>query len=266
MRRGAGRQAGGLARSGSAPAAAAGDGPHASFVFVTLALPDDEVHVYCGAPADLALAGQADLTADEIERMNRFVFERDREIFLATRILVRTTLSRYQALAPSDWRFVANDHGRPEIAEQATDLRFNLSNTRGLVVCAVARDRDVGVDVERIARSAPLDVADRFFAPVEVVALRALAPSDQGRRFFDYWTLKESYIKARGLGLALPLAGFAFRFAEDGMPSIEVDPSLGDDGSRWQFEQRLVTAEHLVAVCARTRSPGQHVSIRWRWV
>jgi 4'-phosphopantetheinyl transferase len=229
-----------------------------------LSLANDDVHIFYGTPAELASAGPDMLTPDETERMARFVFERDREIFLATRVLVRTTLSRYHPVAPADWRFVANAYGRPEIAGRDTDLRFNLSNTHGLIVCAVAH-LDVGVDVERIVRRAPLEVADRFFAAIEVAALRALPSHEQGRRFFDYWTLKESYIKARGLGLALPLGGFAFRFDDDGVPSIEIDPTLEDDGQAWQFEQRLVTSEHLVAVCTRMGS-HHRLSVRWQRV
>lgn len=197
--------------------------------------------------------------------MERFVFARDRESFLATRVLVRTTLSRYRPVAPDAWRFEVNAYGRPEIAGRYSDLRFNLSNTRGLVVCAVTHDTDVGIDVERLSRAAPLDVADRFFAPVEVAALRALEPGEQGRRFFDYWTLKESYIKARGLGLALPLAGFAFHFDDARVPAIEIDPALGDHGSSWHFEQRLATADHLVSLCVRLRTPATPLRVRWQW-
>jgi 4'-phosphopantetheinyl transferase len=234
-------------------------------VAVAMSLANDDVHIFYGAPADLASAGAGMLTPNEIERMARFVFERDREIFLATRVLVRTTLSRYHPVAPADWRFVANAYGRPEIAGLETDLRFNLSNTHGLIVCAVAHV-DVGVDVERIVRTAPLEVADRYFAQAEVAALRALAPHEQGRRFFDYWTLKESYIKARGLGLARPLSSFAFHFHDDGVPSIEIDAALEDDGQAWQFEQRLVTGEHLVAICARMGSHRKRLSVSWQQV
>ena len=81
-----------------------------------------------------------------------FILSSDRLIFLATRVLVRQVLSRYESVAPDAWTFVANAHGRPEIAGPKSELRFNLSNTPGLVVCAVTREVDVGVDVE-IARA-----------------------------------------------------------------------------------------------------------------
>src|SRR5262245_55994713 len=117
------------------------------------------------------------LSKDEHERMGRFVFERDRKAFLMTRALVRTMLSRYAAIKPADWKFIANVHGRPEILDRPAgvpDLRFNISHTDGLIACAVTIGREVGVDVENIGRHLIHDVAGRHFAPKEVSDLRQL--------------------------------------------------------------------------------------------
>ena len=123
-------------------------------------LPFNAVHVDLLPTASADALARLDayrrlLTADEHERMARFVFERDRRAFLLTRALVRTTLSRYAAVAPADWRFIANVHGRPEILDRpegVPDLRFNISHTDGLIACAVTIGREVGVDVENIGR------------------------------------------------------------------------------------------------------------------
>ena len=106
------------------------------------------------------------------------------------------------------------------------DLRFNLSHTDGLIACAVTIGREVGVDVEHIQRRLTHDVAGRFFAPREVDDLKALPEDEQQRVFFDYWTLKEAYIKARGFGLALPLGDFAFTLAPPAPPQIAFEPAL----------------------------------------
>src|SRR6478672_2506715 len=97
---------------------------------------DDEVHVWCADPGELERNGlielaHALLTAEEIERLRRFHFNSDRLIFLATHVLVRQVLSRYESVAPDAWTFVANAHGRPEIAGPKSELRFNLSDTPG---------------------------------------------------------------------------------------------------------------------------------------
>lgn len=94
-------------------------------------------------------------------------------------------------------------NGQPILAgsPEGKGLKFNLTNTQGLVACVVTKDRDVGIDAEHIHRAAgSLDIAGRFFAPTEVQALRAFPAEEQTKRFFDIWTPKESYIKARGLG------------------------------------------------------------------
>ena len=210
------------------------------------------------------LADYAALMTDaERARHARFYFERDRWLFLATRALVRAVLSRYAAVAPADWRFAEGSHGKPYIAgpEDAPRLSFNLSNTPGLVVCAVSAAHDqLGVDVERTTRSSDtVSIADRYFAPPELRALRALPAPAQPERFFAYWTLKESYIKARGLGLSLPLEQFWFLL--DGRADIGIgfDPRLADDPARWRFAL-LRAAGYFVAVGADTG--GAPLSLR----
>jgi 4'-phosphopantetheinyl transferase len=219
-------------------------------------LPSGEAHLWVARPEqirdpELLLAYDALLTADEREKVARYRFEKDRHGSLVTRALVRTALSRYADVSPRDWRFVSNEYGRPEVQDPAGEraLRFNLSHTNGLVVCLVSRDREVGVDVENRARRGELlEVADRFFSPFEVRALRALPPAQQLDRFFLYWTLKESYIKARGMGLAISLSAFSFDLDSPGEGiRILIDPSLHDDPGRWQFSALSVGRRHAIA-------------------
>ena len=205
------------------------------------------------------------LSADEHARMARLVFERDRLRFLLTRALVRTMLSRYAGVAPQDWTFVANVHGRPELLDRPAgvpDLRFNISHTEGLIACAVTIGREVGVDVEHVGRRLTHDVPARFFAPREVADLNALPEPERDRIFFDYWTLKEAYIKARGFGLALPLGDFAFRLNPPNPPQITFEPSLDDDPATWQFLQGWPTTNHRLALAIRRDGNDLPVRIR----
>ena len=201
------------------------------------------------------------LTREERDRMDRYRFEPDRHRFLVTRALVRTALSRYEPVAPADWRFTTGPHGRPEIAPDAgSRLRFNLSRTDGLVACAVAAERDVGVDVEATdGRAATAEIAEHFFSPSEVAALRA-TPEDRRRdRFFTYWTLKEAYIKARGLGLAIPLEQISFRVGDE--ITIAIDARLGDDPASWQFFHTRPSERHSLAVAIRRSGDDVTVAI-----
>jgi len=227
-----------------------------------LPLATDEVHVwltdYAAIDDERLLAGYRELL-DPQERAQqvRFYFERDRKRYLVTRALLRSVLSRYAAADPKEWVFACNDYGRPEPANDAATamgLTFNLSHTHSLIVLAVARHRAVGIDVENVRdRAASIDVADRYFAPAEVAALHTA--SDRQLRFFEYWTFKESYIKARGMGLSLPLEKFAFHYPDDGAVEIEIDAELGDDAARWDFWQFRPAGAYLVALCAERPSP-----------
>ncbi len=153
------------------------------------------------------------LASDELARHQRFFLGKDRHLFLVAWALVRTTLSRYADVDPRDWTFATNPHGRPQIIGPSgvPPLRFNLSHTPGLIACIVAAERDVGVDVENTRRhTAGPDIARRFFANAEVEALELLPEDRQQEAFFEYWTLKEAYIKAVGVGISLGLGRFSF--------------------------------------------------------
>lgn len=242
------------------------------------ALGRGDVHVWVlRAPEDASAEdvahAKALLSAEEHARMARFRFLPDRLRYLFAHALVRVTLSRYApATPPAGWRFVANAYGRPEVAPDsaAPPLRFNLSHTAGLVACAVAVDREVGVDVEYLFPphgDFGLEVAPRYFAPAEVMGLEAQPPDARRERFFALWTLKEAYIKARGLGLALPLDRFAFELegapldaAESPAIRIRFEPDMNDDATRWHFVRRHPTPEHALALAAR-RAPGEQLSV-----
>lgn len=193
------------------------------------------------------------LAPDELLRHSRFHFERDRHLYLVTRALVRTTLSRYSTLKPREWTFELNAFGRPEIANANGDARgiaFNISHTAGAVLLAVTSNVQIGVDIENLAvRQPSLNIAGAFFAPEEVVALRAQPHTRQNQRFFEYWTLKESYIKARSKGLAIPLDQFSFDFPTENTIRLTFKAQLRDESSRWRFWQFRFGAHYLAAIC-----------------
>jgi 4'-phosphopantetheinyl transferase len=216
-------------------------------------LPDDEAHLWYTEEdkiqdPNLLSHYEALLTEEEKIKWRRFYFEADQHRYLITRALLKTTLSQYIHQHPNTWSFAENQYGRPHLAEpEHAWLRFNLSHTTGMVVCLVSRQREVGVDVENLERKIDslLGIAERFFAPKEVSALQALPIAEQRQRFFSYWTLKESYIKARGMGLSLPLEKFAFVSLSPIV--IELDPSLQDHAARWEFSLRSLGGQFLLA-------------------
>jgi 4'-phosphopantetheinyl transferase len=233
-----------------------------------LSLRPDEVHLWVVEPERvseprLLAAYHAMISAEERERHSRFRFDKHKLQFLVSHALVRVTLSRYAPVQPQAWRFSVNAYGRPEITgEGLPRLRFNLSHTDGMAVCAVALDTDVGADVEFSGRPGQtVELADSFFARSEVRALRSLPAEHQRERFFDYWTLKESYIKARGAGLSLPLDQFAFHLEPGQPPRVSFDARLGDEPGAWQFVRLKLSAEHPAAVAVR-RAWGLPLRVR----
>jgi 4'-phosphopantetheinyl transferase len=195
------------------------------------------------------------LTVEERAKEKRFYFPKDQRQYLITRALVRTVLSRYSDVAPHAWRFSKGTHGRPAVANTQgwfTELNFNLSHTHGLIMCGVARTPSLGVDTENLTRErVPLNIADRYFSPQEVAELHMLPAARQPFRFFEYWTLKESYIKADGKGLSIPLDHFSFELVHEPAIRISFHEALDDLAERWRFWLLQPAAGHLAAVCVR---------------
>jgi 4'-phosphopantetheinyl transferase len=126
----------------------------------------------------------------------------------------------------------------------------------------VTCDRALGVDVENYCtRAVPTDIAHSF-APDEVADLQALHGTLQRERFFEYWTLKESYIKARGMGLSIPLSQFSFRFSSGWRLCLSMQPELNDYPSRWQFWQLRPAACYMAALCAENNNAPTHLIAR----
>ncbi len=190
------------------------------------------------------------LSEDERVRWQTFRFDRHRREYLTTRALVRTALSHYHPLAPEAWRFQTNAYGKPTI-DSDCDLHFNLSNSSGLVVCLIAQGTEVGVDAEPIEHAEKVtEVAPEVLSPLELTQLEALCGPEKLDRTLSVWTLKEAYVKARGVGLSVPLNKISFLFGGVEGIRLELDPCLGTEPeSRWWF-CLLEHAGHRIALMA----------------
>lgn len=198
------------------------------------------------------------LSEDERDRQLRFHFASDRQSYLSAHALTRTVLAALTGAAPHDLQFDVGPHGRPELRArgQAARLRFNLSHTRGRVACAVALEHDVGVDVEQVERRVEIaQLARHVFSERERAALLALPEGPQRERFFRIWTLKESYIKAVGKGLAIPLRSITLGFEATLPPRIEFAPPIDDVAGDWQFRTWWPLPAHMLSVAARCATP-----------
>jgi 4'-phosphopantetheinyl transferase len=214
-------------------------------------------------PTDVNARLHALLDDVEAERAGRFAFDRDREHYIFAHALLRLTLAGYLDADPRALRFVARANGRPELATatRRPPLRFNVSHTNGLVACVVTGTADCGVDVESLSRVDYRDLVSAVLAPSEVAEVAALPEEGRRDRFLQIWTLKEAYLKGRGLGLAVPLREIAFSH-RDGEPECVVGPSLGDDGREWRFWSGRPTASHRAAVALHMGQDRATLTIR----
>lgn len=190
-------------------------------------------------PAELLQRFEALLDPVEAARWQRFLHAQDRQRFLLARGMVRSLLAALLGEPdPAQLRFTHNVHGKPALVAppgKHPPLQFNLSHTEGMLVLAVSKKFALGVDVESIERKVEmLALSARFFSGHEHAEMEDLQGAEQRERFFALWTLKEAWLKARGLGLHIPLDDFSFSFAGKG-PGINFGPQLEEKPEDWQF-------------------------------
>ena len=211
---------------------------------IDLALSGDEVHVwrtYLDRNEGCVQRLQQILSADEQGRAQRFRFEKDRQHFIVARGVLRLILSSYLEPAPGKLRFCYGPHGKPSLDMPSSQRRlsFNASHCDGLALYAVTWERRIGIDIERIRTDLAYEqIAERFFSPQEKAEIDALEAEQVKRRaFFDCWTRKEAYIKARGEGLSLPLDQFNVSVAP-GEPAALLE-TRGDplEATRWSLHE-----------------------------
>ena len=197
------------------------------------------------------------LSPDEYRRNQRFRFPEDRQRDLCARALQRSVLANQLGCEPAALVFARGEHGKPELAGEfaQSGLHFNLSHAGQWVALAVAAV-PVGVDVEHTERDNDvMAIADRHFYGVELDELLAFAEAEQRERFFDYWTLKEAYMKARGEGIALGLQNFAFTTQRNDRIELHLSEHIDDDPAQWQFHNSTPEPGYRLALAYRSASP-----------
>jgi len=238
-----------------------------------MVLASDKVHVW-RASLELTptaiLALRRTLAADELARVKRFHFTEDRTRFIAARGALRDILARYLGTEANQVCFRYSSHGKPSLAagsqrggQRKPPLHFNLSHTSDLALVAIARGRRVGVDIESMRTDIAQDlIAARSFSPREQARLRALPIHLKAQGFFNCWTRKEAYIKARGEGLSLPLDQFDVSLAP-GEPArllhVEGD---AEEASRWTLAELAPGPGYVAALVVEGH--GWRLAC-WQW-
>lgn len=226
------------------------------------------VHVWrvpLDAPATLLPRLWLMLDHMERARARGLLLHRDRVRFVVAHAALRTILAHYLQQQPSEVCFQVGVYGKPMVAGTLRPrLDFNLAHSADLAVCAVARDREVGIDLERIQPTALDDLAQRFFSPAEQAALGALPPAQRVLGFFQCWTRKEAYLKADGHGLALPLDSFDVSVAPGAPAAVLAVRGTAHIATDWSLRELDVGAEYSGAIAA-LGGDWQLERYHWSW-
>lgn len=165
-------------------------------------------------------------------------------------------LPQYVKLRASQLQFAYSSKGKPSLAAGSNplDVRFNVSHSHNVALIAVTRNREIGVDVERVRDGVETqDLAERFFSPREIEVLKSLPVAAQKKAFFLCWTRKEAYLKATGDGLDVPLSEFEVAFRPDEPAALVRVEGHPEEPARWTMLDLSWDDDHAAAVVAEGR-------------
>lgn len=220
----------------------------------SLLLSTDEVHIWrigLDQSANEETKFWNTLDFDERRRATRFHFAKNRRDFVVARGFLRLVVSWYLETNAEQLRFSYGDYGKPVLGgkHRGSRLRFNMSHSHRIALCALTHGREIGVDVQYVrADFSSKEIARRFFSPFEVESLCALPWDQRVTAFFRCWTRKEAYIKATGRGLSQPLDGFDVTLAPGEPPALLRTEEDSQEAARWFFHDLQVGSDYSAAL------------------
>lgn len=202
------------------------------------------------------------LSAEEAEKADSFKFDKDKHRYIVSHTFVRNVLSRYLNVDPVTIEFDVNEYGKPSIKDGGVE--FNMSHSVDYVLMAVTNAGRIGIDIEQIRMGIASHVIVRqYFSPAEVEELQSL-PNEEDRvnAFFVGWSRKEAYIKAHGLGLALPLESFDVSFTEK-QPFLRATRPDAEEAKKWTLRTIEIDSAYKAAMCVENTN---ELTYRfWAW-
>lgn len=199
---------------------------------------------------------------DERARADRFRFAEHRRRFIVAHAAVRSILATRIGFHPKDIQFAKGSHGKPFLVGRDFPV-YSLSHSHGMALCAVVESGELGIDVEWCRELPHADLARRFFSTEEAVALELLPEVERQEGFFHCWTSKEAYIKAKGLGLSLPLDSFVVIADPRSAPGLLSSRHEPSDVGPYRFWGVPVPTGYRAAMAYRGNYLGAPCYIDW---
>ncbi|WP_255289278.1 4'-phosphopantetheinyl transferase family protein [Bacillus cereus] len=159
-------------------------------------------------------------------------------------VMIRFIICKKYKINNEKIEFKYNRYGKPFFSE-INDFHFNLSHSGNWITCIVDNDI-VGIDIEKVFSLDFLSISEGFFSKEEYQDFLLICPKDRQNYFFDLWTLKESYLKALGTGLNVPLNSFSIKKKSDRDISIIKSNTV----QKFFFRQYFVQEGYKLSVCA----------------
>ncbi|KAM4043976.1 L-aminoadipate-semialdehyde dehydrogenase-phosphopantetheinyl transferase-like isoform 1-T1 [Anomaloglossus baeobatrachus] len=200
---------------------------------------------------------------EEAQRIAHFMFTRDAKAAMAGRLLIRKLIAEKLQIP---WDKIVLDRtakGKPFLVSGApphlTNFSFNVSHQGDYAVLAAESELQVGVDIMKTDRPGSgsteefFRIMHRQFTEREWRSINSMG-SDWAQldMFYRHWALKESFIKAIGVGLGFNLQRIEFKVSpvhmEPGKVYTETKMWLDDEDENWVFEETLLDEKHHVSV------------------
>ncbi len=176
------------------------------------------------------------------KRINSFIFRDDKLRSLFTEVLLRYSLQAHYGLKNKDIVFSYNEYGKPFL-ENANHIYFNASHSSDWVICGIG-NVPIGIDIEVINKR-NMDLAKRFYTEEEYDFILKQPSEAQACSFCELWVLKESYVKAIGKGMNIPLDSFRFD-QTDNMIKFYINNQLSNS---YVFMKGQLDEKHCTAIC-----------------
>ncbi len=229
-----------------------------------LKIENDEVHIWlaslnAGRPSTEGL--EKILSEDEIKRAEKFYFKKDRNHFVACRCILRNILSLYLDIPAGDIKFSYNTYGKPSVPEKK--IFFNLSNSYGLAIYGITCNKEIGIDIEHIPEDFSWEeIVEQFFSKKEIMELYKTPCDMRKKAFFNCWTRKEAYIKAKGMGLSIPLDSFDVSLMPGEPVKLLEVRGKREEKSPWFLKEILINNNYVSALAVE----GYNLTFKyWKW-
>lgn len=181
---------------------------------------------------------------EKINRIQKFMNKQDKIRTLLGEVLIRNIATKELNIKNSEIEFLKNKYGKPYIKNHQI-FQFNISHSGNYLVCAIDNSK-IGIDIEEIKSIEYKDIAENFFVKEEFEYIMQNDSKNKLDKFYNIWTLKESYIKCCGEGLSIPLKSFSFEIVKDKSIRIKVNDSY----KLYNFKVCHIDVNYKVAICS----------------